>query len=88
MGQYLLRPGVAYTTGLSHNSFIYIAPALRSRQKSSVIQSYVKLLRHPPVKRTVFPTIPLLYAKDQCEFSERHLRAKLEGTPKWISKLT
>ena len=24
-------------------------------------------MRHPPVKRPVFPTVPLKYAKEQCE---------------------
>ena len=36
----------------------------RLLQKSSAMKSYVKLMRHLPVKRPVFPTVPLIYAKD------------------------
>ena len=66
---HFLPPGVAYTTGLSHNPFTWLPlqDGKNITPKSGAIYSYVKSLRHLPVKRPVFPTIPLLYAKDQCE---------------------
>ena len=47
-----------------------MAPALRREKRlrqKVVLYSYVKLMRQSPVKRLLFPTVPLLYAKDQCE---------------------
>ena len=47
-----------------------MAPTLRWEKdyaKKVVLCNDVKLMLHPPVKRLVFPTVPLQFTKDQCK---------------------
>ena len=60
---HFLPPGVAHTTGLSHNPFTWSKTIKNAYTKEYCYEIICKI--NAPFATLVFPTIPLQYAKDQ-----------------------